>query len=966
MMRFPGFFVFIYVLSNSLPALADWGATYGTPSAASSGAVSPALSSGRFSPPQTAPGLSNRHGTSLFLGAPGMVGQSAGVNSQQLTLQCQQFCQQQTQLQGQAPLQSQQGQYQPQQYQGQPSQYPQQQYQGQQYQGQPQEQLQQVTPQSQQYQAQQPLLQQSPQQCQQQCLQRLQQMAQPQSFTPQQLQTQPPASQFPLQPEPQKTENGWDRNGVPRLDILAEPSAVEKMMSGEDRSAYESKKSIPFVFSSISQYGYNFFHRGTEFAPVNDAPVGPEYVIGSGDRIILTAWGSLEGTYELEVNRNGEIVLPKVGPAKVEGVTYGHLPQVLKSTLSRVFKDFHLSVTLGRTRLLKIYLVGEVVAPGDYTITSLSTVINALSAAGGPTKNGTLRNIQVKRGGELVESIDLYDFFLKGDKSRDIHLQAGDTLLVPPLGKVVGIAGNVRQPAIFELKGEKTLKELLALANGVNSTGYLQRIQITRTVPHDKTEVLDFSLDPKLTGKSLDDLTANIAIQDLDYVKVFPIDSTLRGYARLEGYVIRPGDYALRPGMKVSEFLKEDNLLPEYADGIAELVRLHPPDYHPEIIYFSPAKALAGDPADNLELKEFDRLRIFSKWDLEEMPRVRVLGEVQRPGDYRLLKNMTVRELLLQAGNPKLTAYLGTAELVRIKKDGNTVTSFPLTINLGEALKGDPKENIQLESLDELIVRRYSNWLEETERYASIKGEVKFPGTYPIFKGERLSGLIQRAGGYSDKAYLFGAKFTRQSVKKIQQERMEEAVNRMEKDISVKEQSMVAAKEDAASTKMALDGLKKSIEKLKSATAEGRISIRLEPLPELQKGSYDMELMGGDTLEIPQSPMAVSVIGEVASPTSIIWVPERDVSFYLAMSGGPTGNAETDEMYVVMANGIVRGKQSDGLFGGFMSTKLHPGDTVIVPQVYERISWMKEIKDISTILGNLAVTAGVPLAIIKK
>ena len=491
--------------------------------------------------------------------------------------------------------------------------------------------------------------------------------------------------------EQQKSETVGDKTALPpvaKQGEVVELSPLEKMMVTEDRSTTEKVEDYPVRGQTIYQYGYNFFRRGTEFAPLNDVPVGPEYVIGTGDRIVLTAWGSLEGTYELDVNRNGEITLPKVGPAKVQGVTYGHLPQVIRSSLSRVFKDFQLSVTLGRTRLLKVFLVGEVVAPGDYTITSLSTVINALSAAGGPTKNGSLRNIQIKRGGTLVETVDLYDFFLKGDKSRDIRLQAGDTVFVPPIGRVAGIAGNVRQPAIYELKGEKSLKDLLALANGINPTGYLQRIQITRTVPHDKTEALDFSLDPKLAGKSLDDLTGGIAIQDLDYVKVFPIDTTLRGYVRLNGYVLRPGDYALRPGMKVSELLKEDNILPEYAEGTAELVRLHPPDYHPEISYFSPAKALAGDPANNLELKEFDQVRIFSRWDLEEMPRVRVIGEVQRPGDYRLLRNMTVRELLLQAGNPKLTAYLGKAEVVRVRQDGETVTSFPITINLGEALKG--------------------------------------------------------------------------------------------------------------------------------------------------------------------------------------------------------------------------------------------------------------------------------------
>ena len=799
-------------------------------------------------------------------------------------------------------------------------------------------------------------------QCQQQCQQRLQQR---------QIQQQP-TPQLPSQAPPMVPQLGGE-TGRTQRSIVPDLSTAERMMSGLERDPNELVKSIPFIANNIYQYGYSFFQGGTSFSPLNDVPVGPEYVIGAGDRIILTAWGSLEGTYELEVNRNGEIALPKIGTIKLQGVTYGRLPQVLKSNLSRVFKDFQLSATLGQTRLIKIYLVGEVVSPGDYTISSLATVINALGAGGGPTKNGTLRNIQIKRGGVVAESVDLYDFFLKGDKSRDVRLQPGDTVFVPPIGPVAGIVGNVRRPAIYELKDEKTLWELLSLANGINSSGYLQRVLITSTLPHDKTVAKDFSIDPSLTGKSLAELTGGIAINDLDYVRIFPIDTSLRGYVRLDGHILRPGDYALHPGMRVAELLKKENLLPEYADGIAELVRLYPPDLHPEYLSFNPAKALAGDLSHNLELKEFDRIRIFSRWEMEDIPLVRVYGEVQKPGDYRLMRNMTVRDLLIQAGSLKQTAYLAKADIVRTKSDGIKVTSFPLSIDLAEALKGNSHDNILLESRDELHVMRVPNWFEETERYATIKGEVLFPGTYPIFKGERLSDLVRRSGGYTDKAYLFGAKFTRKSVQKLQQERMVDVINKMESNIVKTEQDLAAtaSKDEVAAAKIALDGLKASMEKLQGAKAEGRVAIKLESPDKMYKSSYDLDLMGGDVLEIPQSSMAVTILGEVASTTSTIWLPGKDVSDYIELAGGLTENADSGEMYVIMADGSVRGKMSDGMFslfrsGGFLSTKLHPGDTVVVPQKLERISWMKEIKDIAQILGNLAVSAGVPLAIIKK
>ena len=775
-----------------------------------------------------------------------------------------------------------------------------------------------------------------------------------------------------MKAEQMKTENGKEQGLSTKGGATVELSEVERSMSEESQTDLAGAQS--FAIKGVSQFGYSFFRGGVDgFAPLTDVPVGSDYVVGTGDRIVMTSWGSIEGTYELDVNRNGEITLPKVGTVKVQGVGFGQLPALLTSSLGRVFRDFQISVSLGRVRLMKVYLVGDVAAPGDYTISSFSTVINALSAAGGPTKSGSLRNIQIKRGGGVAETVDLYDFFLKGDKSRDIRLHSGDTVFVPHIGMVAGIAGNVRRPAIYELKDEKTLKDLIDLASGINPTGYLQRLQVNRVDPHNKRVVADYNIDPKSPGNSLEKLAAGVLIQDLDLIKVFHIDNTLRGFVRLNGYVLRPGDYALRPGMKVSDLLTSDNMLPEYADGSAELVRLFPPDFHPEISYFNPAKALAGDPAHNLELKEFDRIRILSRWELEEMPQVRIHGEVQKPGDYRLMRNMTVRDLILQAGNPKLTAYLVSAELIRTRHDGVMVTSSSVTVNLGEALKGNPKENMLLEPLDELIVKRIPNWLEETERYAVIKGEVLFPGTYPLFKGEHLSDLIRRAGGFTDKSYLFGAKFTRQSVRKLQQERLEEVISRMEKNIGIKEQELAAAAtttEEVAATKLTVDGLKAAMEKIKNAKVEGRVALRLEPLDKMRQSPYDLELMGGDTLDIPQSTMAVTVLGEVANATSTIWLPGKDVSYYLDMAGGPTDGAETGEMYVIMADGNVRGKMSDDMFslfrsGGFMSTKLHPGDTVIVPQKLERISWMKELKDITQILANLAVSAGVPLAILK-
>lgn len=737
-------------------------------------------------------------------------------------------------------------------------------------------------------------------------------------------------------------------------------SAIEiaMMASGSDAEKTSPQK---FQNKKLLQFGYSFFRTGTDpFAAMSDIPVGPDYLLGAGDRINLTVWGSIDGSYQLEVNRSGELVIPKVGPVKVAGVSFGQLPQLLTGQLSRIFRNFQLSVTMGKLRLIKVYVVGDVNAPGDYNISSMSTLLNALSAAGGPTHSGTLRSIVIRRDGQLVDTIDLYDFFLKGDKSRDIRVQSGDTVFVPSIGSVAGIAGNVRRPAIFELKNEKTLKDLLDLADGIVPTGYLQRLQISRVDAYEKKSVTDVNLDPKTTGKDLDSLAAAISVKDMDLVKIFPIDSTVRGYARLSGYVLRPGDYAVKPGMTLRDLLLPDNLLPEYHQSIGSLIRLMPPDYHPEMIVINPANAAAGKPGFNLELQEFDTVKIYSRWEMEEMPRVRVNGDVQRPGDYRLLEGMTVRDLLYTAGNVKLTAFLKNAEIARMQRRGDSVSLSSLVIDLGRALDNDPKHNLLLEPFDELTVRRIPNWAEETDRYVTITGEVQFPGTYPIFKGERISDVVLRSGGYTDKAYLRGAKFTRRSVQELQQKQMDVILSRTERDIVQKQadlSALASSKEELDSTKAALDALLKNTEKMKQLKAEGRVVIHFEQGQEMKRSDYDLLLEGGDTFYVPPTPSVVNVMGQVYNPSSFVHLTGNSASSYLDLSGGATKDAEPSDMYVLRADGSVYSRQQS-FFGSFLSSPLDAGDTLIVPQKLERVAWIREIKDWSQILANIALTAG--------
>jgi len=757
-----------------------------------------------------------------------------------------------------------------------------------------------------------------------------------------------------------------EKPGVVKDDEV-ELSALEKLVFQDEKAAQKGLR-IPYQPKELLQFGYNYF-RPTEvgFAPLTDVPVSADYVIGPGDRIVVNLWGSIEGTYDLEVNRSGDIVIPTVGNVRVWGVPYGQLPELIMNRLSQDYKDFSLNITMGKLRIMKVYVVGEVQAPGDYNLTSLATVINALSAAGGPRKTGSLRNISIRRGGKVIETVDLYDFFLRGDKSRDIRLQPGDTIFVPVIGRVAGIAGNVKRPAIYELRDEKNLKELMALAEGVLPTGFLQRVQLSRIDAHQQKVVADFNLDPKGDDASLAKIMEGIPIKDMDIVRIFNIDTKLRNHVRLEGHVLRPGDVAFKQGMRISDLVKKEELLSEYYEGSAQITRLYPPDDRPGIFFVDLAKALDGDPSNNVELQEFDSVRVFSRWQMKEMPKVVVNGDVQKPGEYQLFAGMTVRDLVLVAGNLKESAFTANAEISRLDKTGETVASRTIAINLEKALQGDPAENIALVPFDHLTIRTIPNWTEENDRFVTLKGEFVFPGNYPIYKGERLSAVIERAGGFTAKAYLKGARYTRESLREIQQVRMDEEIARAEREI-LKQQAELAStassKEDVEANRAALEGLKRQLDLLKTRRAEGRLITRIMPLERLRGSRFDLEMKGGDTLTVPADPAAVNVIGQVYNPSSIIFTLDEDVDYYLEQVGGPTQEANEGGMYLVKADGtVVSKKQSGGIFTtGFLSREVESGDTIVVPQQYEKTAWMRNIKDIATILGQIALTAGVIVA----
>ena len=757
---------------------------------------------------------------------------------------------------------------------------------------------------------------------------------------------------------------------VPAPSAPKEKSEIEAILSGK----------IPSTVSvDLAQFGYELFRATVStFAPVTDVPVGPDYVIGPGDRFTIFVWGRIDLSHQVEVGRDGEISIPKIGVLKVWGLTFSQMRDYIIGQLSRYYKDFQLNLSMDRLRTIRVYVVGEAVNPGSYSLSSLSTVYNALFAAGGPSKRGTLRKIQLLRNGKAIRTVDLYEFLLKGDRSQDERLQSGDTIFIPVIGPVAGIAGNIKRPAIYELKGPMNLGELIELSGGVSPIGYLQRVQIERVVAHEKRIVEDFDLSSFAKGEARDPKLA-VKLQDADLVKIFPIYPKTEKIVYLEGHVKRPGGYEIKEGMRVLDLIPSiKDLLPEPYLKYAYVVRLIPPDLRPSTLPVNLEKLyLHNDQGENIPLQELDRLLIFGLKDMREIPQVTASGELNKPAKFPWVENMRVKDLIYQAGNLKRSAYLAEAEITRLVKGGKEVASKLIYVDLNEVLKENPAHNIPLEEDDQLTIRQIPRWY--VDKKVSVMGEVKFPGAYTYQKGERLSSVLERAGGFTPDAYLLAAFFTRESVRKVQEKRIQEFIEEQEREL-IKEGGRLTegalSKDEAEQRQKAMAQKKELIARLKAATVTGRVIIKLAALEKFKGSEYDLELEDGDTFLIPPTPSSVLVMGRVYNANAILYSKDKPLNYYLSKVGGPAENADEKRIYLVRADGSVISRTQESLFGfrwdpdtsrwasgGFMETPIGPGDTILVPEKFERIYWARELKDWTQILFQIAVAAGVIVAL---
>jgi protein involved in polysaccharide export with SLBB domain len=492
------------------------------------------------------------------------------------------------------------------------------------------------------------------------------------------------------------------------------------------------------------RFGLEVFRNGKgdpDILPM-DLPVGPDYVVGPGDSLSINLWGGVSERLLRTVDREGRLALPEAGPLLVSGKSLGEVQDAVQRVLRTQFRDVSADVSLLRLRTVRVYVVGEVAAPGAYDISSLSTPLNALFAAGGITSRGSLRRLEHYRGKELLEEVDAYDLLLHGIRGEAKRLENGDSLRVPPLGASVAVDGMVRRPAVYELREEKNLSEVLDLAGGVLPAAALRHIEVQRLEAHEKRTMLSLELGEGSDKEALRAAFEKFKVQDGDEIHIFPMAPYNTGAVYLEGHVLRPGRYSYKTGMKLTDLIPSySELLPEPSERYAEIIRIEEPENRPVVESINLAAAMKN-PESAPKLHRLDTVRIFSRYDFEALPEFTVFGEVRHPGSYRSSGQAHLRDAIYEAGGLTPEAWMESGQLFRSLPDGSTKV---FSISLREALAGDSLNNVVIEPRDRILVHRQPERVNPPSVY--VRGEVARPGRYPLVANMRVSDLLRSSGG---------------------------------------------------------------------------------------------------------------------------------------------------------------------------------------------------------------------------
>ena len=665
------------------------------------------------------------------------------------------------------------------------------------------------------------------------------------------------------QTEAQNTEaqEATDTQGADEEQITEDEvnSYFDEMLSSTTRG-----NPIGNLFRRLPRYGMSFFRRPpSTYAPRESIPVTQGYRIGVGDEMTLTIWGiPEEGNFRFSVNRDGMAAIPHIGMVRLAGYTIAEAERVISARLSQYYTGFQMNLSMGRLSSIMVYVTGNAVRPGAYTISSFSTLVNALIASGGPSMNGTLRNIELKRDGRTVAVFDMYAMLLQGDKTQDVRLQAGDVIYIPPVGPLVGLAGEVHTPGVYELNGSTRLKDLLYIAGGLNARTFKGRIQYYR--------IYDNTYSTAFEGALAD--YENQVLEDGDIIRLYPIYN-LASTVLITGPLVRPGTFAIVPGQT------------------------------------------------------------------------------------------RLSEIIARAGGPTVTAS-DKVEISRVTPTLEGPVNERFNVNLFQAIQGDPQHDIPLENLDQITVLIIPDWKQQIR--VGIYGEVKRPGSYSMFQGERLSDLIERAGGFTPKAFLRGAIFTRWSVAAEQRKSLNQMADSLERDLLQYSQNTVGIGATGALSQEYRNRMR-LIDNLRHMDIMGRVVTKVDTPANIKGTVWDYELQNGDNLSVPEVPLTVNVLGAVYSSTTHVYRPDMGINAYISAAGGALRSAHKRMVYLIKADGTtLRLTRSTSLLSskkwtaprGY-SAAIEPGDTIVVPVKYMDRQTVESLKDTIDVIYKVAVSAGV-------
>lgn len=764
------------------------------------------------------------------------------------------------------------------------------------------------------------------------------------------------------------------------------------------------------VGTSLPIFGADLFlDNGAEFAPIDRTPVTSDYVVGPGDQLLVRVWGQVSFNVHATVDRVGDIYIPQVGDVEVAGLHFEQLNGYLKNQLGHVFRNFDLSVNMGELRSIQIYVVGNARQPGSYTVSSMSTLVNALFFTGGPSEHGSMRRIELRRNGKVVTTFDLYDLLINGDKSHDAPLVQGDVIYIPPVGPEVAIAGGVHVPAIYELKGTETIEQAIAFAGGLASMASRQDAQLDRTNRQGARQTVQLSLD-----------TAGMEtpLRDGDILRIQVMVQRFERTVVLRGNVANPGRYRWAPGMRVSDLIPDQASLETRGYWQRRIaLGLPAPEYAP---LFSPYVANLPSPTSQSVAQNAEGAQSYTTGtsvagtENEEPSQLaassgaassagapsaatsntpaggaatsgrnaagkQTVGQSGSSSERGNARNTSVPELryyppgqrFSQGQFPIRNEILRTAPsidwsyAVIERTNPHTMATSLIPFTLGKAvLDHDPSQDMELKPGDVVTIFSTADInvpQAQQVKYVSLQGEVVHAGIYSVGPGETLRDVVERAGGLTPNAYLYGSEFLRESTQRLQQERLNEYVNSLEHDIELaagNAAGSVVNPTGAAALGTSMQSQRALIATLRKMRATGRIVLDLSPYSHSLNALPNLPLQDGDRFVIPTVPATVNVVGAVYDQNSFLYRRAKHLGDYLKIAGGSSRNADKRHEFVIRADGSVISKQTAGgtLFaGGFGGKYAYPGDTIVVPDNVSKTTLLRNLTDYSAVLANFGV-----------